>query len=155
MASPVTFRWTRSHTQARPRFTMCSESVRPEGAHLKAGHLEVAQLCVGFLRGGKLMKAVDEVSFNVAPGETLGLVGESGSGKTTIGRAILGLLPGANTVSSGTVHYGGVDLDTLSPGEMRRMRGRLQMIFQDPLSSFNPRRNVEDIVAEGLVIQGR
>jgi peptide/nickel transport system ATP-binding protein len=117
--------------------------------------LEIRNLSVGFTRSGKEMKAVDDVSFSVAAGETLGLVGESGSGKTTIGRAILRLLPAANTTASGTVMYKGRDLNALSNTDMRGMRGRLQMIFQDPLSSFNPRRNVEDIVAEGLVIQGR
>jgi peptide/nickel transport system ATP-binding protein len=98
---------------------------------------------------------VDEVSFDVAPGETLGLVGESGSGKTTIGRAILRLLPATNTTSGGEIAYRGRDLATFSESEMRKARGQLQMIFQDPVSSFNPRRNIEDIVAEGLVIQGR
>lgn len=117
--------------------------------------LEVRNLCVSFSRGGKQMRAVDDVSFSVAAGETLGLVGESGSGKTTIGRALLRLLPAANTVSTGDVRYKGAYLNSLSNSDMRRMRERLQMIFQDPLSSFNPRRNVEDIVAEGLVIQGR
>ena len=117
--------------------------------------LEVRNLSVSFSRGGRQMKAVDDVSFTVAAGETLGLVGESGSGKTTIGRAILRLLPNANTISNGHVRYKQTYLDTLSSTDMRHMRARLQMIFQDPLSSFNPRRNVEDIVAEGLVIQGK
>lgn len=117
--------------------------------------LDVRNLSVSFTRGGKQMKAVDDVSFSVAPGETLGLVGESGSGKTTIGRAILRLLPDANTSSEGEVRYRNSSLGALSGGEMRQMRSQLQMIFQDPLSSFNPRRNVEDIVAEGLVIQGK
>jgi peptide/nickel transport system ATP-binding protein len=117
--------------------------------------LEIRNLSVGFMRGGKQMKAVDDVSFSVAAGETLGLVGESGSGKTTIGRAILRLLPSANTTSAGNIRYKETYLDSLSSNDMRHMRSRLQMIFQDPLSSFNPRRNVEDIVAEGLVIQGR
>ncbi|GLQ08560.1 ABC transporter ATP-binding protein [Devosia yakushimensis] len=117
--------------------------------------LEVRNLSVSFSRGGKQMKAVDDVSFTVAAGETLGLVGESGSGKTTIGRAILRLLPDANTKAEGDVRYKKTYLNTLSNADMRHMRDRLQMIFQDPLSSFNPRRNVEDIVAEGLVIQGR
>jgi peptide/nickel transport system ATP-binding protein len=116
--------------------------------------LKVANLSVGFVRAGATMKAVDDVTFHVAPGETLGLVGESGSGKTTIGRALLRLLPDANTQWSGGLNYRGRDLASLSNGEMRRMRGTLQMIFQDPLSSFNPRRRIEDIVAEGLVIQG-
>lgn len=115
--------------------------------------LNVSNLSVNFARGGKVMKAVDNVSFSLAPGEVLGLVGESGSGKTTIGRALLRLLPQSDTKWSGTMEYQGTDLATLSHGEMRRMRRKLQMIFQDPLSSFNPRRRVEDIVAEGLVIQ--
>lgn len=117
--------------------------------------LDVRNLSVGFTRSGKEMKAVDDVSFSVAAGETLGLVGESGSGKTTIGRAILRLLPSANTTSSGDVRYKTTNLNSLSNNDMRLMREKLQMIFQDPLSSFNPRRNVEDIVAEGLVIQGK
>lgn len=117
--------------------------------------LEVKGLSVGFTRAGKVMKAVDDVSFSVAAGETLGLVGESGSGKTTIGRALLRLLPSANTTSGGVIRYQDQDLSSLSPSDMRRMRSRLQMIFQDPLSSFNPRRKIEDIVAEGLLIQGK
>jgi len=117
--------------------------------------LQVRNLSVGFTRAGKQMKAVDDVSFSVAAGETLGLVGESGSGKTTIGRAILRLLPSANTTSSGDVRYKTTYLNSLNNNDMRLMREKLQMIFQDPLSSFNPRRNVEDIVAEGLVIQGK
>lgn len=116
--------------------------------------LNVSNLSVNFSRGGKVMKAVDNVSFSLVPGEVLGLVGESGSGKTTIGRALLRLLPQSDTKWSGTVDYQGTDLAKLSNGDMRRMRRKLQMIFQDPLSSFNPRRRVEDIVAEGLVIQG-
>lgn len=117
--------------------------------------LAVRDLSVAFSRGGKQMIAVDGVSFDIAPGETLGLVGESGSGKTTIGRAILRLLPKANTGMTGQVSYQGQDLARLSSAALRRMRGRLQMIFQDPVSSFNPRRKIEDIIAEGLDIQGR
>lgn len=117
--------------------------------------LDVRNLSVNFMRSGRPMTAVDDVSFSVAPGETLGLVGESGSGKTTIGRAILRLLPAANTAADGDVLYKQTDLNSLSNNDMRLMREKLQMIFQDPLSSFNPRRNVEDIVAEGLVIRGK
>lgn len=116
--------------------------------------LQIDDLSVHFSRSGKVMRAVDGVSLTVAPGETLGLVGESGSGKTTIGRALLRLLPEANTTWQGSIRYQGSDLAQLSGAGMRRMRGRLQMIFQDPVSSFNPRRTIEDIVAEGLVIQG-
>jgi peptide/nickel transport system ATP-binding protein len=116
--------------------------------------LEIDNLSVHFSRSGKLMRAVDGVSLHVAAGETLGLVGESGSGKTTIGRALLRLLPEANTQWQGAIRYQGTDLASLSRAAMRGMRGRMQMIFQDPVSSFNPRRTIEDIVAEGLVIQG-
>ena len=116
--------------------------------------LKVRNLTVRYRRGGKTFIAVDTVSFDVAPGETIGLVGESGSGKTTIGRAILRLLPKADTSTEGSVVYGDIELGTLPPSAMRDMRRKLQMIFQDPVSSFNPRRKVQDIVGEGLEIQG-
>ncbi len=116
--------------------------------------LDVRNLSVRFTRVGKVMLAVDDVSFTVSAGETLGLVGESGSGKTTIGRAILRLLGAANTATEGKITFDNKDLYQLGAGEMRLMRRRLQMIFQDPVSSFNPRRRVEEIVAEGLIIQG-
>lgn len=116
--------------------------------------LRIEKLSVEFTRLGKVMRAVDTVSLDLAAGETLGLVGESGSGKTTIGRAILRLLGASNTRCTGGIVYKGQDLTALSNTEMRKMRSRLQMIFQDPVSSFNPRRKVEDIVAEGLEIQG-
>jgi peptide/nickel transport system ATP-binding protein len=115
--------------------------------------LEVRGLSVTFTRSGKEFRAVDNVFFSVEAGETLGLVGESGSGKTTIGRALLRLLTSAGTSIDGQVLYRGRDLSTLGRAELRKLRGRLQMIFQDPISSFNPRRKVEDIVAEGLDIQ--
>ncbi len=116
--------------------------------------LKVSNLTVRFTRSGKTMLAVDDVSIDVAAGETLGLVGESGSGKTTIGRAVLRLLGASNTSVEGTVTFAGQDITGLSAGDMRRIRRHLQMIFQDPVSSFNPRRKAEDIVAEGLDIQG-
>nr|WP_276512015.1 ATP-binding cassette domain-containing protein [Microbacterium thalassium] len=93
--------------------------------------------------------AVRGVTFDVRPGETLGLVGESGCGKTTTGRAILRLPAG----QAGTVTFRGTDMSRLSHGDLRSARRKLQMIFQDPLSSFNPRRKVVDIVEEGLAIQ--
>lgn len=116
--------------------------------------LRVRNLTVSFRRDSGSIQAVAGISFDVARGETLGLVGESGCGKTTTGRAILRLLPPGNSVMTGAVEYDGEDLATLSNARMRMVRRRLQVIFQDPLSSFNPRRKVWDIVAEGLAIQG-
>lgn len=116
--------------------------------------LRIEDLHVVFRRGRGAMHAVDGISFHLEGGETLGLVGESGCGKTTTGRAILRLLPKEMESQAGTIHFEGRELGRLSSADMRRVRRRMQMIFQDPLSSFNPRRLVTDIVGEGLAIQG-
>ena len=92
------------------------------------------------------LRAVDDVSFAVAPGETLGFVGESGCGKTTVGRLILRLL----APSSGTIHFDGQDITNLTEPEMRPRRRDIQVVFQDPYSSLNPRMMVRDIVGEPL-----
>ena len=92
------------------------------------------------------LRAVDDVSFAVAPGETLGFVGESGCGKTTVGRLILRLL----APSSGSIHFDGQDITSLSEPEMRPRRRDIQVVFQDPYSSLNPRMMVRDIVGEPL-----
>jgi oligopeptide/dipeptide ABC transporter ATP-binding protein len=105
----------------------------------------------GFLSGGsEQVRAVDGVSFDVARGETLALVGESGCGKSTLGRLLLRLID----ASEGSVAFEGADLINLSPGQMRQMRRRMQMIFQDPFGSLSPRRTIGQIVGEPLEVFG-
>jgi ABC-type glutathione transport system ATPase component len=97
------------------------------------------------------VRAVDDVSVDIQSGETLGLVGESGSGKSTLGRLVLRLIE----PTSGSIRYDGRALLTADSAEMRRYRRDLQIIFQDPFGSLDPRMRVEDIVAEPLVIHER
>src|SRR5580693_2698129 len=96
------------------------------------------------------VRAVDDVSLDIHAGETLGLVGESGSGKSTLGRLILRLIES----TSGSVHFEGRDLLAASSREMRRLRRDMQIIFQDPFASLDPRYRVEDIIAEPLLVHG-
>ncbi len=99
---------------------------------------------------GDLLKAVDDISFDLNEGEALGLVGESGCGKSTTARAVLRLIE----PSAGEVLYKGVDLLKLRSEEMRPLRKEMQIIFQDPLASLNPKRRIRDILAEPFTIHG-
>ena len=96
------------------------------------------------------VRAVDGVDLTIYPGQTYGLVGESGCGKSTLGRAVLRL----NPITAGSVTFDGVELTQLEGEPLRAMRRRMQMIFQDPLSSLDPRQNVESILTEGLATHG-
>ncbi|HEY9002701.1 MAG TPA: ABC transporter ATP-binding protein [Mucilaginibacter sp.] len=117
--------------------------------------LQINELCTWFPAGAGLfsnkkifVKAVNQVSFDVYPGETLGLVGESGCGKSTLGRSILRLIE----PTSGNVNFEGADLRTLGKRDMRNMRRDIQIIFQDPYSSLNPRLTIGDSLMEPLQI---
>jgi peptide/nickel transport system ATP-binding protein len=112
--------------------------------------LQVQDLVVNFKKGRSVVQAVSGVSFDVVQGETLGIVGESGCGKSTTGRALIQIPP----PTSGTVRFDGEDLTSLPRSSLRKARTGIQMIFQDPISSLNPRRRIKDIVAEPLDIWG-
>jgi oligopeptide transport system ATP-binding protein len=103
-----------------------------------------------FSRRTRALKAVDGVTFTIRKGETLGLVGESGCGKTTIGRLVVRL----EEPTEGTIVFDGTDITELKFAEIRPIRKKIQMIFQDPMSSLNPRMNVERIVAHPIRIHG-
>ena len=125
-----------------------TEHLRPEAETL----LRVENLVVEFPAGRRRsVKAVSGVSFDIAPGETLGLVGESGCGKSTTGKAIMRL----NPITDGRVVFDGTDVTELKGAALRELRPELQMIFQDPVSSINPRRRIRDVVAEPLKVWGR
>ena len=122
-------------------------------AHLRAGDnvLRVEDLTVEFKISGGTVKAVSGISFDVQRGETLGIVGESGCGKSTTGRAIMQL----PKPTSGSVVFEGDELTSMSTSDVREARTKVQMIFQDPVSSLNPRRTVRDSVLEPLAIWKR
>jgi peptide/nickel transport system ATP-binding protein len=112
--------------------------------------IEVIALNKNFGSSARPVRAVNEVSFAIQKGETLGLVGESGSGKSTIGRSLLRLID----ATSGQVLYRGEDLVKVSASRMRALRSKLQMIFQDPYASLNPKMRIGDILGEALHVHG-
>lgn len=133
------------------------------GHPLKEGQSDDALLCINglkthfqdyssgwFKRQRKVIKAVEDIALEIKRGEILGLVGESGSGKSTLGRSILQLVP----TTSGSVVFDNTDLTQLSSNQMKIMRRRMQMIFQDPYASLNPRMSVFDTLAEPLLYHG-
>jgi peptide/nickel transport system ATP-binding protein len=112
--------------------------------------LEVRDLAKSYGHGAATLRIVDSISFDIARGEVLGLVGESGSGKTTIARAVLRLIE----PTSGRVTFDGHVLTSLNAASLRKLRARVQYIFQDPYASLSPRMSVGEILTEGLAIQG-
>ena len=113
--------------------------------------LQVRHLTVSYGHGGRAHHALDQVSLDVQPQETVGIVGESGAGKSTLGRAVLGLVP----VSAGSIRFDGQDITRLGRRDRVALAARLQVVFQDPDSSLNPARTVGSSVAEPLLGQRR
>lgn len=113
--------------------------------------LQVEDLFKRFpISGGRVVRAVNGVSFSLSPGETLGLVGESGSGKTTVGRCILGL----ERISTGRILFDGVDLSAARPKDLASMRGRIQIVFQESAEALDPRMRVSGALEEPLLALG-
>ena len=147
--------YTQRLIAAVPRIDLTKPA--PRAAEKAPVLVELRNLQVHFpIRGGVLnrpiafVKAVDGVSLSIRKGETLGLVGESGSGKTTLGRALLRLIE----PTGGTVGYDGKDITHVSQSELRKLRRRIQVVFQDPYGSLNPRMTVNDTLAEPLLVHG-
>jgi oligopeptide transport system ATP-binding protein len=128
-----------------------SSTGAPEAGSKEAALVQVRDVTKHFpigggILGGQVVRAVDGVTFDVIGGETLGLVGESGCGKSTLGRVLSQLQP----ATSGQILFRGVDLVRLKGSRLRRMRQEVQMIFQDPYASLNPRMRIGDIIGEPL-----
>jgi ABC-type oligopeptide transport system ATPase subunit len=123
----------------------------PQSANIRdVALVEIRNLTKVYAPGKHEVRAVDDVSLDIHSGETLGLVGESGSGKSTLGRLILRLIE----PTSGSIRFEDRDLLAAGSSEMRRLRRDMQIIFQDPFASLDPRFRVEDIIAEPLIIHG-
>ncbi len=113
--------------------------------------VEAQGLVKEYARGSSAVRVVNDVSFSIRRGETMGLVGESGSGKSTVARMLLRLIES----TAGTIQYDGVDLPATGSNEMRAMRRRMQIVFQDPYAALNPRMKVSRILAEPFAIHGQ
>lgn len=127
-----------------------SESMDHQETAVKSPLVEVKDLKKYFKVGDKHLKAVDHLNFDIYPGETVGLVGESGCGKSTAGRTMIRLYE----ATGGEVLFNGKNLFSLHQKELMKIRREIQMIFQDPYASLNPRMTVEDIIGEPLTIHG-
>ena len=145
--------YTRALLGAIPRLEQARQAA-PSGAEAKV-LLRVEGLSKDYylpgapFRAGRTVAALRDISFSLAAGTTLGVVGESGSGKSTLARVLMGL----DQPSGGVVHYDGIDLFHMSPQDRRRFHREVQMVFQDPFGSLNPRMTIEDILCEPLAIQ--
>nr|WP_255726706.1 ABC transporter ATP-binding protein [Microvirga sp. ACRRW] len=127
-----------------------AKTLRDEPITLRVDALTKAYGGRGFFRKSREVQAADAVSFDIRRGETLGLVGESGSGKSTVGRCVLRLIE----PDGGKIEIGDLAFSSLSQAELRPYRRKIQMVFQDPFASLNPRRKVGYIIAEGPITQG-
>ncbi|GBD46817.1 ABC transporter ATP-binding protein [Methylopila sp. Yamaguchi] len=128
-----------------------AEAVAGGGASERAPLLAVRDLKTHYETADGTLRAVDGVSFELRRGETLGLVGESGCGKSTLGKTLLRLI----RPTAGEVRFAGEDLATLDDGRLRKLRPRLQMVFQDPFGSLNPRHTIGEILNGPLIVHGR
>ncbi|BBK44937.1 ABC transporter ATP-binding protein [Allostella vacuolata] len=145
--------YTRSLIAAVPRLEPRAPSAAAAGlpALVARGLTKTYRSAGGIFVRRRVVEAVKSVDLTIRQGETLGVVGESGSGKSTLGRLLIRLLP----ADGGSVSFQGTDLLAAAPGRLRALRRDVQMVFQDPYASLNPRRRVGAIVADGLLAQGR
>ncbi|MFJ6214226.1 dipeptide ABC transporter ATP-binding protein [Streptomyces sp. NPDC092296] len=134
---------------------MTPPTTRPEAA-APAPVLDVRGLGVAFTGAGRTVRAVQDVTFSLAPGETLGIVGESGSGKSTTALALMGMLPPPGRITAGSVRLAGTDLAAADPETLRAARGnRIGMVFQDPLTALNPVLSIQQHLDEAMRAHGR